>query len=312
MTGAKRSKLSIWIQTIRPFAFPASLIPVFIGGALAFADNKSASWFLFPLVLLCALLFHSGTNVVSEYFDFKKGLDKSYTFGSSRVLVDGLIAPREVLIGGYVLFGIGFLIGLVLVFMRGVPILTLGAIGLLGGIFYSAKPVGYKYLGLGDIMVFFLMGPLMVGGTYFVLTGALNPKVIYVSLPIALLVTAILNANNIRDIKHDRQAKIKTLEIILGYKTAKKEYFFLLIVAYLSVAVMIAAKVLSLWSMLIFLSLPGALKNMAIAKRSQEDELGEIASLDVKTAQLHFLFGLLLSISIILGKIYPIKLCLLK
>lgn len=297
-----RSKLSIWIQAIRPFAFPASLIPVFIGGALAFAQPTGASWLLFPLVLLCALLFHSGTNVVSEYFDFKKGLDKSYTFGSSRVLVDGLIAPREVLIGGYVLFGIGFLVGLVLVFMRGVPILILGAIGLLGGIFYSAKPIGYKYLGLGDIMVFLLMGPLMVGGTYFVLTGALNPKVIYVSLPIALLVTAILNANNIRDIKYDRQAKIKTLEIILGYRAAKKEYFFLLSAAYLSVAIMIATKVLSLWSMLTFLSLPLALKNMAIAKRSREGELGEIVSLDVKTAQLHFLFGLLLSVSIISGK----------
>jgi 1,4-dihydroxy-2-naphthoate octaprenyltransferase len=302
MTGAKRSKLSIWIQAIRPFAFPASLIPVFIGGALAFAHNKSASWLLFPLVLVCALLFHSGTNVVSEYFDFKKGLDKSYTFGSSRVLVDGLIEPKQVLIAGFIFFAIGFLLGLILVIVRGWPILILGAIGLLGGIFYSANPVGYKYLGLGDIMVFFLMGPLMVGGTYFSLTGALNPKVIYVSLPVTFLVTAILNANNIRDIKYDRQAKIKTLEIILGYKTAKKEYFFLVTAAYLSVIVMLFTKVLSLWSMLTFLSLPPALNNMAIAKRSQEGELDEIVSLDVKTAQLHFLFGLLLSISIILEK----------
>ena len=295
-------KLSTWIQAIRPFAFPASLIPVFIGAALAFIEPFRASWILFPLVLVCTLLFHSGTNAISEYFDFKKGLDRSYTFGSSRVLVDGLIGPREVLIVGYVLFGIGFLFGLILVFARGWPILALGIIGLLGGIFYSARPIGYKYLGLGDIMVFLLMGPLMVGGTYFALTGALNHKVIYVSLPVALLVSAILNANNIRDIKYDRQAKIKTLEIILGYKTAKREYFFLLSAAYLSVMIMIAAGVLSLWSALTFLSLPLALKNMAIAKRSREGKPDEIVTLDVKTAKLHFLFGLLLFISIILGK----------
>jgi len=288
---------------VRPFAFTASIIPVFIGGALAFAQPYRTSWLLFPLVLLCALLFHAGTNVISEYFDFKKGLDKTYTSGSSRVLVDGLIGPKEVLIAGYVLFGTGFLIGLVLVFVRGWMIFTLGIIGLLGGIFYSAKPVGYKYIGLGDIMVFLMMGPLLVGASYFALTGTFERKVIYVSLPVGFLVTAILNANNIRDIKYDREAKVKTLENILGYPAAKKEYFFLVTAAYLSVAVMFFTKILSLWSMLTFLSLPLALKNMAIAKRSQEDKpRAEIIFLDVKTARLHFLFGLLLFISVILGK----------
>ncbi len=300
----QRAKPSIWIQAIRPFAFSASLTPVFIGGALALKQPSGASWSLFPLILVCALLFHSGTNLVSEYFDFKKGLDKSYTFGSSRVLVDGLIKPKEVLIAGLLFFATGFILGLILVLARGVPILLLGTIGLLGGLFYSANPIGYKYLGLGDIMVFLLMGPLMVGGTYFVLTGGIKAGVIYVSLPVAFLVSAILNANNIRDIAYDRQAKIKTLEIILGYKTAKKEYFVLLTAAYLSVLVMIAAKVLSLWSLLTFLSLPQALSNMAIARRSQEDRPGGIVSLDVKTARLHLLFGLLLFTSVILGKFF--------
>jgi 1,4-dihydroxy-2-naphthoate octaprenyltransferase len=204
MLEAKRSKISIWIQTIRPFAFSASLIPVFIGAALVFWYDQSASWFLFPLVVLGALLFHAGTKVISEFFDFRKGVDKSHTFGSSRVLVDGLIEPKEVLVGGYVLFAIAFVLGLVLVFARGWPIFILGIIGLLGGMFYSAEPIGYKYIGLGDIMVFLLMDPLMLGGTYFTLTGKINPKVIYISLPIGFLVTAILNANNIRDIKYDR------------------------------------------------------------------------------------------------------------
>jgi len=299
-----RSKLSVWIQTIRPFAFPASLIPVFIAGALAFREPSGASWILFPLILLCVLLFHSGTNVISEYFDFKKGLDKSYTFGSSRVLVDGLIDPKEVLAGGYVLFGIGFLLGLILVLVRGVPILILGVIGLLGGIFYSAKPIGYKYIGLGDIMVFLLMGPLMVTAAYLALTGTLNPKVIYVSLPIGFLVTAILNANNIRDIKYDRQAQVKTLEAILGYKAAKIEYYFLITAAYLSIIVMTLTKVLPIWSILVFLSLPVALKNIRIAISSQEGSAGEITILDVKTARLHFLFGTLLFIAIILDKFF--------
>ncbi|MDD5155974.1 MAG: prenyltransferase, partial [Candidatus Omnitrophica bacterium] len=206
------------------------------------------------------------------------------------------------LIAGYVLLGTGFLLGLILVFARGLPVLILGIIGLAGGIFYSSRPIGYKYLGLGDIVVFLLMGPLMVAGTYFTLTGTLNPRVICVSLPVGLLVAAILNANNIRDIKYDRQAKITTMATLLGYESAKKEYFFLIVAAFLSIVIMIIAGMLPLWSMLTFLSLPAALKNAVALKRSREGEPGETVSLDVKTAQLHLLFGTLLFISIILGR----------
>ncbi|MGE5197741.1 MAG: prenyltransferase, partial [Deltaproteobacteria bacterium] len=142
MPELKRSRLSVWIQVARIFSFTASLTPVCIAAALAFAYGESSAWVLFPLVAACALLFHAGTNVVSEYFDFKKGVDTSYKFGSSRVLVDGLMPPGQVLIGGYALFAAGFLIGLILVAVRGWPVFILGVIGLLGGLFYSASPIG--------------------------------------------------------------------------------------------------------------------------------------------------------------------------
>ena len=298
MAQTQCGKIDVWCQTIRAFSFTASLTPVFIGAAIAFSDRKHTSWVLFPLIAVCSVLLHAATNVLSEYFDFKKGVDRRDTFGSSRVLVDGLITPKEVLVGGYLLGLAGFLLGLMLVAVRGWPLLALGVIGLLGGIFYSASPIGYKYLGLGDIMVFLLMGPLMVGGSYFALTGTIDQRVLYVSLPVGFLVTAILNANNMRDIQHDRQARVKTLENILGYHFAKGEYLFLLCAAYASVVIMMATKILAWPSALVFLSLPMALKNMRQALANRPDNPGQIALLDQATARLHFLFGLLLFISL--------------
>ena len=78
-------------------------------------------------------------------------------------------------------------------------------------LFYTGKPIGYKYIALGDFLVFTLMGPLMVIGSYYVLTGDYNTNVLYVSLPVGFLVAAILHANNLRGIVHDTQANVKTL-----------------------------------------------------------------------------------------------------
>ena len=112
-------------------------------------------------------------------------------------------------------------IGLVFIAVRGWPILAIGVVGLLGGYFYTAKPVGLKYLALGDLSVFVLMGPLMVVGAYLVMTGEYHHRVLLVSLPIGCLVTAILHANNTRDILHDRQAKVRTMANLLGHRGAR-------------------------------------------------------------------------------------------
>ena len=93
-------------------------------------------------------------------------MDRPHTYGSSRVLVEGLLTPKEVLTGGIVLFAAGFALGLTMVFFRGAPVFWLGVVGLLGGYFYTGNPVGYKYIALGDFLVFTLMGPLMVIGSY--------------------------------------------------------------------------------------------------------------------------------------------------
>ena len=298
----KRSRASIWLQAARPFSFTASMVPVLFGAAYAFYRNTQIRWELLAPVAIASLLIHAATNLINEYCDYKKGVDRPDTFGGSRVLVDRLLTPKEVLIAGLLCFAATAAIGLLFVWLRGWLILALGTVGLLSGFFYSAMPVGYKYLGLGDLMVFILMGPLMVIGSFFVLTGVWLWQAVFVSLPIGSLVAAILSANNLRDIPHDAEAKIKTTARLLGLKWAKKEYAALIISAYIFTVMLIILMQLPWWSLGVFLTLPPATKNIRTAMQFDGTDPRQIATLDVQTAQLHLTFGILLILSVILGK----------
>ena len=290
------NQLKAWIQASRPFSFTASMTPVFLGAVLVPYLQLPARWILLPLIVLASLFIHAAVNMVSEYFDYKKGVDRPDTHGGSRVLVDKLLTPKQVLIGGILLFGVTACIGLVFVTIYGWSILILGIVGMFGGFFYTATPVGYKYLGLGDLFVFILMGPLMVIGSFYVLTGKCLHDVLQISLPVGFLVAAILSGNNLRDILHDTRANVRSTATVLG-DWAHFEYSFLILAAYGVTLGMIAMEILPLWSLLTLLTIPIAIKNIKAAFIQNPEQ---IATLDVHTAQLHLLFGVLLIISILL------------
>ena len=291
----------VWAQAVRPFAFTASMVPVFLGAAAALRAEVAVRWELFPLVVLASLLIHTGTNLVNDYFDFRKGVDRAETYGSSRVLVDGLLRPRQVLLAGLAAFAATAALGLIFVLIHGWSILVLGLVGMAGGFFYTALPVAYKYLGLGDMCVFWLMGPLMAVGSFLVLTGLWSWQVMAMALPVGALVAAILSGNNLRDIADDAAAAVKTTAGFLGHRVARIEYAALVSSAYGLVLVLIATGVLSAWALLTLLSLPPAVQNIRLALRSSPNQRHTLATLDVQSAKVHLLFGVLLIVSVLLG-----------
>lgn len=300
-SGTSGSKIKVWIQAVRAFSFTASMVPIVVGAALALYYEGEVRWSLFPIVAVCSILYHAATNLISDYFDHKKGVDKDYTFGSSRVIQEGLLEPEKLLKVGLLLFGVAVLLGILLIYVRGETMLWLGVAGLVGGYAYTGKPIAYKYKALGDVLVFLLMGPLMVVGSYYALTGDYNTSVIIISLPIGFLVTAILHANNHRDIVHDADAGAKTIAGILGHSGSKIFYYFLIAGAYGTVVYMVTEGILSQWSLIVFLSLPPAFKNIKSISANKPGDFETIAMIDVQTAQFHLLFGVLLTVSLLIG-----------
>ncbi|MCX5713084.1 MAG: 1,4-dihydroxy-2-naphthoate octaprenyltransferase [Candidatus Omnitrophica bacterium] len=303
MKNSNPNRLLIWIKAARGYSFTASIIPCLVAASLAFYLHAPVKWLLLLIVITCSVLMHAGTNLINDYYDFKKGVDQNYEFASGRCLVDAVLTPKQAKNSALILFAASFILGLILVALRGPWMLVLGIIGICGGYFYTAMPIGYKYFGLGDVLVFLLMGPLMVIGSYFALTGRFETKALLVSLPIGCLVTAILASNNIRDIKHDTEVKIRTFAAIIGYENAKIEFYLLIIFAYLCVATLAILKILPLWSTAVFFSLPLSIKTITKIKNSQAKDCGKLALIDVSVAQLHLIFGFLLIVSIILGRL---------
>jgi len=258
--------------------------------------------FLFLLTLAGGVLIHAGTNLFNDYFDFLNGVDTPDSYGSSGVLVEGLMSPKQVLKGGIVTVLLVIPIGLYLIAVRGPVLLLLGILGIFAGYFYTARPIALKYRGVGVPAVFFLMGPLMVIGAYFVQAASFNPVVFLASLPVGCLVAAILYSNEYRDINHDSRYGIINPSILLGRRKARFVYYFLIMSAYILVIVMVLGGLMSIWALLTLFTFPVALKPIRVMEvTSRGKDSPQLPFIDVLTARLHLQFGLLFICGVALG-----------
>ena len=287
-----------WVQAVRAFSFTASVVPVLLGTVLgAFAGKFQPVLGL--IALIGAMAIHASANLIADYYDYRNGVDADDTYGSSGVLTGGLLTPQEVFLGGLVAMTVAVAAGAYLVTVRGPTIVTLGLIGLLGAYFYTARPLGYKYRALGDLGIFTLFGPLMVLGAYFVQAGRIDWTPLVVAVPIGFLVTAILHANNLRDMPFDRRAGIRTIAMLLGRSGARGLYAGLVVGAYVVVAGLAAARLVSPLALVVLLTAPIAARNLKLVLRASEP--AELAMADVMTAQLHMLFGVLMTVGVAVG-----------
>jgi 1,4-dihydroxy-2-naphthoate octaprenyltransferase len=281
-------QLSIWFRASRPWTYTAAIIPVALGTIVAVYDGVFHPG-LFILTLLGSVLIQGGTNFVNDYYDHIKGTDSPDSLSMGGALVRGDLTPRQVLVAGLLCFGAGALIGLYLVSVAGPLILWLGILSILVGFFYTAGPYALAYVGLGEIAVFFFMGPVIVLGSYYVQTQTITLPAVLSSLPVAFLVAAILHANNLRDLEDDRRLGKRTLATILGRNGANIEYYILIGGTYLSLVIIVLLGAAPGLTLISALSLPTALRLVRIV--ATEREPGALHPLLKQTAQLHMQFG---------------------
>ena len=304
----KTSTFKKWMVSIRPFSFPASTMPVIFGTVLAVVySNATFNFWYFLLALVGMVVLHSGANILSDINDYKKGLDRVPTPVSGGV-VRGLITTKEARRVSTILFIIGTLIGLMLVYLTGYQLLIIGGIGVLIGVLYTVGgKFALKYHALGDLAVFMNFGILGSLGAWFVQTGELSWIPAVWVIPMAILVIAILHANNWRDISSDKEGKIYTIASILGDKGSLTYYAFLIFGPFVFILGLIFIPGLfdSTWPampltfLITLLTLPIAIKlwSKAVARKQPKQPLDFIA-LDGATAQFNLLFGILCTVAL--------------
>jgi 1,4-dihydroxy-2-naphthoate octaprenyltransferase len=290
-----KRKLKDWIIAVRPWSFPASSMPALVTFVFVFFLYKqqtgiNPNWIFGMISIIGAVIFQISGNLISDYFDYKQGVDREDTFGSSRLLVNKTFMSTTILCLGLFFLVMGIGLGFFLFYHTGYPLLLIGGIGVIAALFYYY----FKYRALGDLLIFFIYGPMITLGTFYSMTSVIDWKVIWLSIPIGCITVNILHANNTRDIVHDRRANIRTLAMQLGIKGSIIEYISLITVAYLSLAVMVATGFLHWLVIGTFLTLPVAIRNCKIMRTASINNMsGVFLDLDVKTAQLQLMFSTL-------------------
>jgi 1,4-dihydroxy-2-naphthoate octaprenyltransferase len=285
------------ILTARPKTLAAAVVPIMVATALVYAEGREVSPRLSLFALLSAIFIQIGTNFINDALDFVKGADKDTRLGDARASQSGWFAPHTVLAIGMSCFAVAMLFGFPLVLAGGWPILWIGIVSLLMGYAYTGGPFPLAYVGLGDLFVIVFFGLVAVGGVYFLQTHEYTWSAAVAGLQVGLLATVLIAINNLRDLDQDREVNKKTLAVRLGPKLGRWEVLFLVAMAFLLNLFWLGCGD-RLASLLPLFALPAAWKVVSTLLRSQASR--EYNRLLARAAFVHMLFGVLLSIGLIL------------
>jgi 1,4-dihydroxy-2-naphthoate octaprenyltransferase len=292
------SKLKIWILGIRPKTLAASIAPVLMGLGAAFYDRHfSLHLSSAILTLLTAVLIQAGTNLSNDLFDYIKGADNQKRVGPLRIMQSGFVTKKEMFLGIFIVFFLASVCGIFLVIRGGLPILIVGILSIICGFLYTAGPHPIGYMGLGEIFVLVFFGIIAFSGTYYVQTLAFSPMLIVMGLIPGFFSVAVLSANNLRDIKTDREAGKNTLAVKFGYRFAVCEYIFCMIMPYLLLIVVIFVLRNHYFSLLSLTSIFFAIRPLKMAANKKNHTPAVLISVLEKTGHVMLIFALVFCVT---------------
>lgn len=297
-----RARVSLWYQSLRAPSLLTSVVPAAAGGLTAIGA-RYADWWLLAVALLALLCLHAGTNISNDVEDAARGVDPpDKVRRNSRVFNTGRLTITEGRWMYGTCFGAGLLLGVVIALVQGPAILVIGTIGLLGGLLYTAGPLPYKYLGIGEAAIVLLMGPLMTQGAGTAVSGdPFSAQAFWVGAGPGLLISCVLASNNLDDIDGDREAGARTLAVRLGFARYRLVYVAAMLAVVPAQLALWASGLFDAWILLPLMVAPllvARAREVLSLRRSDEPAL---ATLTPRTGQLHLLFGVLLCVGVALA-----------
>lgn len=295
MSVSAVSPLQAWLLAIRPKTLPAGALPVIVASSLAYHDGVFQPLPAF-IALLCAIMIQILTNFINEVYDYRKGADTKERLGPTRTVASGIISEQKMVKASVLVAVLTFVLGMILVYVAGMPILIIGLVSLLMAWAYTGGPFPLAYKGLGEIFVILFFGVAAVCGTYYAQSGTWSLSSLWVAFSLGLLSANLLSVNNIRDIETDVKAQKRTMATRLGRNNAELLLTIQILLAYLPL-LFLYFKNYGLVTLLPFLSIPLAVSLISSVKKGNGTELN--ASLQ-KSAVLLTVFAVLLSIGFVL------------
>ncbi len=286
-----------WLLVTKPRTLTAAVVPVLLGTSLAYADGK-VDWLSATIALICSLLIQIATNIINDLYDFRKGADNEKRLGAKKALTAGLLTERQLVAATTAVMLTAFFLGLILVWRAGWVILAIGLLSLFFAWAYTGGKYPLAYIGLGDVFVFLFFGVAAVCGTYYLHHHSFSLSSLVAATGAGAIAMNILGVNNLRDIPTDSEVGKKTLAVRFGATFARQLYYWLLFVAY-TVPFVFTLMGYGYGVFITFLSLPFAFKQWRIVALETGKALNPALG---GTAQLLFIYGVLLSVGLVISK----------
>jgi 1,4-dihydroxy-2-naphthoate polyprenyltransferase len=301
---ARPGWFAVWMQASRAWTLGMPFMCISVGAFTALYTAGVLSPWKYLLAAVAAMALQAGANMINDYFDFVSGTDSPdwrspENFGPGLVIQRGFLKPEAVFMGGIVSFIVGIALGMVLVYLCGWPVLVLGLIGVFGSYFYTGAPLSLAYRGFGDFMVFALMGPGYVMGAYYVQALHFSWSAFIASIPIGLLCSGVLQANNLRDIDNDAAHGKRTMAVIIGRVNAVKELRLCNLAAYVLVLFGVITGQFPWLALAIAITIPHALEEVRLVSDGPDPERHNRAM--ALSGQLQFEFGAVLVTALLIG-----------
>ncbi len=294
----------MWWRLMRPHTLTAAVMPVLIGTAMAYSQGKFDS-FLFAAMLVASVLIQSAVNMFNEYFDYKRGLDTRESVGIGGVIVSNELGEGTVLSTAFAFFAVSILLGLYICSRTSWWVAGAGSVSMAVGYFYSAGTRPLAYTQFGELAAGIFMGVVIVVISYFIQTSTVTIASILFSIPISILVGAILLANNIRDSEGDMEKGRKTLAILWGRQKAIQYLGKIFAACFVWTLGLVLFKLVTPWVVVVFISTPKAAQALKWFRSGTTPP--EMMPAMKATSLLHTEFGLLFSLGLIMGRFFAFK-----
>jgi 1,4-dihydroxy-2-naphthoate octaprenyltransferase len=303
--AAAKGPLVRWVAGARPRTLPAAAVPVVVGTAVGWwlrsgaragshlvAGPGALLWWRAGTALVVALALQIGTNYANDYSDGVRGTDRGRV-GPLRLVASGAAAPASVRRAALACFAVAGVAGLALAASTTWWLVPIGAACMAAGWLYTGGPRPYGYLGLGEAFVFLFFGVVATVGSAYVQSPTFG--LWWACVPVGLLSTALLEANNLRDVAGDAAAGKRTLAVRVGPRRAR----WLYVGSLAGVAAGIAGvAVVRPWALVALAALALGLRpSRAVLQGASARELLPVLA---RTGQLQLAVGALLALGIVL------------
>jgi 1,4-dihydroxy-2-naphthoate polyprenyltransferase len=251
--------ISRWLISTRAAVLIMTFISAAIAGILAY-QHSQFDLGLWLLLVFGLIMSHATNNLLNDYTDYVKGVDKDNYFRAQygpQPLEHGLMTKAQLLTYAVITGLIALSAGAALIYLRGGLTWILLGLGAFFVLFYTFP---LKYIALGEISVLIVWGPLMIGGGYYVITGQWDWNVVLASLPYALGVTTVIFGKHIDKYQGDKEKKIHTLPVLLGERVARYFVITMTILQYLLVLYLVVIGFFTPVMLVVFLALPNFFK----------------------------------------------------